>query len=107
MDSHELATGADGRSVAFVGVGRMGGRMARRLLGAGTTVAVYDRDRAALDALAQEGARVATSPADAAADAALILFSLPGPAQVVKPQAVPTACSTRRARARCSSTCRR
>jgi len=84
MDSHELATGADGRSVAFVGVGRMGGRMARRLLGAGTTVAVYDRDRAALDALAQEGARVATSPADAAADAALILFSLPGPAQVVE-----------------------
>jgi 3-hydroxyisobutyrate dehydrogenase len=82
MDSHELADAGEGRSVAFIGVGRMGGRMARRLVGAKMTVAVYDRDRAAVDALAQAGARAAASPADAAEGADLVLCSLPGPAQL-------------------------
>jgi 3-hydroxyisobutyrate dehydrogenase-like beta-hydroxyacid dehydrogenase len=63
----------------FIGLGRMGGAMARRLLDAGHTVIVYDPSTAAADALAAQGATVAPS-ARAVADAAPIVFlSLPNP----------------------------
>ena len=42
--------------VAMVGLGRMGGNMALRLLRGGHQVVVYDRDAAAADALKAEGA---------------------------------------------------
>jgi 3-hydroxyisobutyrate dehydrogenase len=53
-------------SVGFLGLGTMGGGMARRLLGAGVPLAVYNRDRAKADALAAAGARVAANPREAA-----------------------------------------
>ena len=43
----------------FIGVGRMGGHMARRLLGAGYSLTVHDTSSEAVNALASSGAAVA------------------------------------------------
>lgn len=63
--------------LGFVGIGKMGGGMARNLLGAGHQVAVYNRTREKALALALEGARLAASPADACrgADAVLTMVA--------------------------------
>jgi 3-hydroxyisobutyrate dehydrogenase-like beta-hydroxyacid dehydrogenase len=67
----------------FVGLGRMGGAMARRLLAAGHTVVAYDLSAAACNALAADGANVVSS-VRAVADAAPVVFlSLPDPSVVV------------------------
>ncbi len=67
----------------FIGLGRMGGAMARRLLDAGHRVTVYDPEPNAAAALAAHGAQVAAS-AKAVADAAPVVFlSLPTP-QIVQ-----------------------
>jgi 3-hydroxyisobutyrate dehydrogenase-like beta-hydroxyacid dehydrogenase len=52
--------------VGFIGLGGMGTSMARRLLGAGFTVAAYNRTRRRAEELAAEGATVAAQPADVA-----------------------------------------
>jgi len=57
--------------IAFLGLGIMGGGMARRLVAAGFTVAVYNRNRAKADAIA--GATVAATPREAAAQAEFVL----------------------------------
>jgi 3-hydroxyisobutyrate dehydrogenase len=63
-----------GRQVGFVGLGNMGGRMTRRLTGAGITVAGYDvRDGQAVAA----GAVPAGSPAAVCAGSECVLLSLP------------------------------
>lgn len=59
--------------IAFIGLGRMGAGMARNLLRAGHTVAVYNRSREKAEALAADGARVANSPADASRDAEAVM----------------------------------
>ena len=59
--------------IAFIGLGRMGMGMARNLLRAGQTVAVYNRSREKAVALAADGARVASSPADACRDAEAVM----------------------------------
>ena len=53
--------------VAFIGLGRMGSAMARRLLDAKHEVAVYNRTPGKTQALASAGARAVTSIKDAAA----------------------------------------
>lgn len=53
--------------VGFVGLGRMGSRMAARLLAAGHEVVVYNRTAAAAEPLVEKGAVAAPSPAGAAA----------------------------------------
>jgi 3-hydroxyisobutyrate dehydrogenase-like beta-hydroxyacid dehydrogenase len=63
-------------SIAFIGVGRMGSRMAKRLMNAGYEVTVFDPSA---DAVAALGARAAGSPAEAAAGADFVLCSLPNP----------------------------
>ena len=60
------------QSIAFIGLGIMGQPMAMNLVRAGYKVAVFNRDRAKTSGLAQAGARVAESPADAARDAEII-----------------------------------
>jgi len=50
--------------IAMIGLGRMGGNMVKRLLGGGHKVVVYDRDPAAVDRLAKEGATPASSLED-------------------------------------------
>src|SRR6266853_6722124 len=59
--------------VAFIGLGRMGHGMAGRYLDAGFTVAVWNRSRAKAEDLIARGARWASSPADAAADAEAVV----------------------------------
>jgi 3-hydroxyisobutyrate dehydrogenase-like beta-hydroxyacid dehydrogenase len=59
--------------VAVVGLGGMGHGIASRVLAAGHTLAVYNRTRSRADDLAKGGARVASSPADAARGAELVL----------------------------------
>ena len=55
--------------VAFIGLGRMGHGMAGRYLDAGFAVTVWNRSKAKADDLIARGARWATSPRNAAADA--------------------------------------
>lgn len=57
----------------MMGLGLMGQGMAGRLLSAGFPLTVYNRNRAKADALAKAGARVANTPADAAAGADVII----------------------------------
>jgi 3-hydroxyisobutyrate dehydrogenase-like beta-hydroxyacid dehydrogenase len=67
------------QNVGFIGVGRMGGPMARRLLEAGYGVTIYDTSEAALAALEKLGARRAESPAAVASAAEIVIGSLPTP----------------------------
>lgn len=55
--------------VAFIGLGRMGSAIARNLLRGGHELTVYNRTREKAEALAGEGARIATTPAEACAGA--------------------------------------
>jgi len=62
-------------AVGFVGLGVMGGRIARRLLQAGHTVTGYNRTRAKAEWLLAEGMRPADSPR-AAVEASDVTFSM-------------------------------
>ena len=66
----------------FIGTGNMGNPMAARLLGAGYELSVHDLDRAKTENLIVLGARWVDSIADGAAQAEIVITSLPGPAQV-------------------------
>jgi len=57
----------------MIGLGLMGSGMARRLLGAGFPLAVWNRNPERAKALAAEGAHVAATPRDAAARADVVL----------------------------------
>jgi len=65
--------------IGFVGVGRMGGRMARRLIEAGRDLTIYDSNEAAMRTLIDIGARRADSPAAVASSTDIVLASLPTP----------------------------
>ncbi|MFO1321203.1 MAG: NAD(P)-dependent oxidoreductase [Burkholderiales bacterium] len=67
------------QSYGFVGVGRMGGPMTRRLLDAGHRVCIYDRSAAAVEALVAHGAEAAASVAEVANQADTVFLSLPTP----------------------------
>jgi 3-hydroxyisobutyrate dehydrogenase-like beta-hydroxyacid dehydrogenase len=68
-----------GELLGFIGVGRMGGPMCGRLLDAGYSLCVYDRDPNATAPLAARGARIANSPGEVASAAEIVLISLPTP----------------------------
>jgi 3-hydroxyisobutyrate dehydrogenase len=59
--------------VALIGLGLMGSGMARRLLGAGFPLTVWNRNPERAKALAAEGAHVAATPRDAASRADVVL----------------------------------
>jgi L-serine 3-dehydrogenase (NAD+) len=63
--------------IAFIGLGHMGLPMARNLLKAGFVLRVFDLVQAAMDELAAEGALPATSAAEAAQDAQVVISMLP------------------------------
>ena len=65
--------------VGFIGVGKMGGPMAGRLIDAGHTLTLFDRSEAAMRPLVQRGARQAASAAAVAAGVETLLVSLPTP----------------------------
>lgn len=62
--------------IAFLGLGKMGFAMARRLLAAGHSLMVWNRTVEKAQELAAHGARVATTPARAVADADIVLTML-------------------------------
>lgn len=66
-------------ALGFVGIGRMGGPMARRLIAAGHAVTVHDPDAAAMAALVAAGAAAAPGPAAVARAAEIVFLSLPTP----------------------------
>jgi 3-hydroxyisobutyrate dehydrogenase-like beta-hydroxyacid dehydrogenase len=63
----------------FIGVGRMGGHMARRLLDAGFSLTVHDSSREAVGALEAAGAQAAGSAAELCALTKTVFLSLPTP----------------------------
>jgi 3-hydroxyisobutyrate dehydrogenase-like beta-hydroxyacid dehydrogenase len=62
--------------LGFIGLGAMGRGMAQNLLGAGHELTVYNRTRARAEPLREQGAKVAESPAEAAAGAEAVLTML-------------------------------
>jgi 3-hydroxyisobutyrate dehydrogenase-like beta-hydroxyacid dehydrogenase len=93
--------------VAFIGLGSMGSPMAGNLLRAGHDLVVYNRTRSAAEPLERAGARVASSPRDAAAgvdvlvtmladDGAVeaVMFGEQGAAQGLAPGAIHASMST-------------
>ncbi len=64
------------QSVAILGLGTMGGGMAANLLKAGFPLAVYNRTPAKAQALVSSGARLASTPADAAQGASIVISML-------------------------------
>ena len=65
--------------IGFVGVGRMGGHMASRLLDAGFGLCVFDTNAEVTKPLAARGAKVAASAQEVANTARIVLLSLPTP----------------------------
>lgn len=65
--------------LGFIGTGRMGLPMVRRLIAVGHTVTAYDASRDALDRAATLGAARAASPAEVARQTETVLASLPTP----------------------------
>jgi 3-hydroxyisobutyrate dehydrogenase-like beta-hydroxyacid dehydrogenase len=63
-------------TVAFLGIGLMGSRQAKRLLDAGHSLTVWNRSREKAEALAAFGARVVDTAADAVADADVVILML-------------------------------
>ena len=61
----------------FIGLGHMGGAMARRLLAAGHSLVVHDRDPQACREFAADGARAAQSPRAIADHAPVVFLCLP------------------------------
>jgi len=67
------------QTIAFIGLGLMGGRMAGKVLKAGHTLRVYNRTAAKTEAVRRLGASAAASPREAAtqADAVITIVSDP------------------------------
>ncbi|MDP9140234.1 MAG: 3-hydroxyisobutyrate dehydrogenase [Pseudomonadota bacterium] len=64
-------------TIAFIGLGNMGGPMAQNLLKAGHAVRAFDLVPAALDAVKAKGGIVAANPADAVTGAEVVVTMLP------------------------------
>jgi 3-hydroxyisobutyrate dehydrogenase-like beta-hydroxyacid dehydrogenase len=67
------------QTLGFVGVGRMGGPMASRLLDAGHSLYVFDTNPAVVKPLTDRGAASASSAEDVASKAEVVFISLPTP----------------------------
>lgn len=68
--------------IGFIGLGNMGGPMAKHILDAGHALTVYDVRKDAASTHLQGGARWAESPMAVAAASEIVFTSLPGPKEV-------------------------
>ncbi len=68
--------------IGFIGLGHMGGPMARNLIGAGHALMVFDLVPAALEAAVAAGAGKASTPAEAAAHGDILITMLPAGSHV-------------------------
>src|SRR5947207_15952279 len=71
-------------SVGFVGVGRMGGRLARRLIDAGYLLTIFDTSEPVVRSFAELGARPVASAAAVGSQCEVVIVCLPTPAIVQK-----------------------
>jgi 3-hydroxyisobutyrate dehydrogenase-like beta-hydroxyacid dehydrogenase len=62
--------------LGFIGLGYMGSRIAKRLLGGGYQLSVFNRNRAKAEALSSYGAEIAASPGELASGTGIILSCL-------------------------------
>ena len=69
-------------TIGFVGLGVMGKPMAKNLIKAGHKLVVHNRSRGATDEVVAAGATAATSPADVARQAGIVITMLPDTADV-------------------------
>ncbi len=69
-------------TLGFIGLGRMGGPMAARLLHAGYPLSVFDTNPGAVQSLVARGATAGADAADVASRAKIVLLCLPTPAVV-------------------------
>ncbi|MEW6684018.1 MAG: NAD(P)-dependent oxidoreductase [Nitrospirota bacterium] len=79
---NHVTEASDMRTIAFLGLGIMGSRMAARLLAAGWGVRVWNRTPARVQVLEQKGAVVTRSPSEAASGADVAITMLGDPASV-------------------------
>lgn len=77
--------------LGFIGVGRMGGPMARRLIEAGYQLTIYDTNEVAMAPLCALGASRAASAAQVASAAEAVFASLPTPEIVAAVAEAPAA----------------
>src|SRR5687767_13290648 len=68
--------------IGFVGLGTIGGAIAKNILKSGHPLMVYDIRPAAIQQLIGEGCQGAQSPAEVARHCRIIFTSLPGPPEV-------------------------
>jgi len=71
-------------TIGYIGLGLMGKSIARNILGAGFPLVVHNRSRHAVDELAAEGAKPASSPAEVAEQVEVIFTNLPDTPDVEK-----------------------
>jgi 2-hydroxy-3-oxopropionate reductase len=64
-------------TIGFIGLGVMGKPMAKNLIKVGHRLVVHNRSRAAADEVAKDGATAASSPADVARAATIVITMLP------------------------------
>lgn len=64
-------------TIGFIGLGQMGSPMALNLIKGGHSLRVFDINTSAVEALVEQGASAASSPADAALDAEFVVTMLP------------------------------
>ncbi|OLB60810.1 MAG: 2-hydroxy-3-oxopropionate reductase [Acidobacteria bacterium] len=64
-------------TIGFIGLGVMGKPMAKNLIKGGHSLVVYNRSRGAVDEVVGAGAKAATSPADVARQATIIITMVP------------------------------
>ena len=69
-------------TIGFIGLGQMGGGMAKNLLAAGVDLVVYDQDQDLSAEYVKLGARFTNSPADVAAQVSKLFLCLPFTPQV-------------------------
>jgi 3-hydroxyisobutyrate dehydrogenase-like beta-hydroxyacid dehydrogenase len=72
------------RNLGFIGVGRMGGRLARRLVDAGYSLTVFDTSDGVVRPFVERGATAVQSPAAVASACEIVITCLPTPAVVHK-----------------------
>ena len=72
---------SEGSRVGWIGAGRMGCAMARRLLQSGVDVAVYNRTRAKAEPLSDDGATIVDHPSELA-DRDIVFTMVSGPADL-------------------------
>ena len=71
-------------TIGFIGLGRMGNRMATRLINTGYPLAIHDANPAAMAPLVARGARACATSAEVANQSGIVLSCLPGPEEVAE-----------------------